>query len=104
MGVVFGIDDSLAKALGEGADEHKHDHKEVNGHAHAHKTGHQSEVEVLSITLRSGDTSDGVAAVDIENLEKLLKEAPRDEVYRISTHCHLPVIFQHHLLVLILGR
>lgn len=68
--LVFGIDGGLARDLGE------QKHKE---HDHSHGKGHQSEVEVLSITLRA---ENGV--VDTEKLEKLLKSAPKDEVYRIK--------------------
>jgi G3E family GTPase len=77
VGLVFGIDGGLARDLGE---------KEVNGHAHnhehghSHEKGHQSEVEVLSITLEAEVGS----VVDSSKLEKLLKSAPKDEVYRIK--------------------
>jgi len=72
--VVFGVDGGLARSLGE----------EVNGHEHTHahgEKGHQSEVEVLSITL-SSPSPDSV--IDAAKLEKLLKSAPKDEVYRIK--------------------
>ena len=89
--LVFGIDGGLARALGDAiaheevANGYANGH--VNGHSrdhdHAHKQGHQSEVEVLSITLHTeGQESRGV--VNTEKLEKLLKSAPKDEVYRIK--------------------
>lgn len=81
VGVVFGIDGGLARDLGHddassGSHDHAHDHK----HDHAEEKGHQSEVEVLSITLSSPTSS----LVDIAKLQKLLETAPKDEVYRIK--------------------
>ncbi|KAK0109615.1 hypothetical protein ONS95_002297 [Cadophora gregata] len=87
--VVFGVDGGLARTLGETqTNGHGHDHAQVNGHSHyhaqenghSHEKGHQSEVEVLSITLEAGASS----VVDSTKLEKLLKTAPKDEVYRIK--------------------
>ncbi|KAG6985296.1 hypothetical protein G7Y79_00118g101940 [Physcia stellaris] len=51
-------------------------------HSHEHKADHQSEVEVLSVTLSSkgGKTS----AVNLETLETFLLSAPKDEIYRIK--------------------
>ena len=82
--LVFGVDGGLAKSLGEehahavnGHDSHNgHDH----GHDHRHENGHQSEVEVLSVTLEA----EKGAVVDTPKLEKLLRSAPKDEVYRIK--------------------
>ncbi|KAL3423984.1 CobW/HypB/UreG [Phlyctema vagabunda] len=71
-GLVFGIDGGLAKELGE---VHGDDH-----HSHDHEKGHQSEVEVLSVILKAAPG----AVVDSSKLEKLLKTAPKDEVYRIK--------------------
>ncbi|KAH8598151.1 hypothetical protein B0O99DRAFT_616015 [Bisporella sp. PMI_857] len=78
VGVVFGIDGGLARSLGEARENgHKHEHE----HEHAHgKKGHQSEVEVLSVTLQGEEG----AVVNTQKLEKLLKSAPKDEVYRIK--------------------
>jgi hypothetical protein len=90
VGLVFGIDGGLARALGEEAektdghvDGHKHTH--VNGHAHGHdhESDHQSEVEVLSITLTAENTQ-ASTAIDTTKLSRLLKSAPKDEVYRIK--------------------
>jgi G3E family GTPase len=72
--LVFGVDGGLARSLGEEKTHKEHDHN------HDHGKGHQSEVEVLSITLQA----DNGAAMDTEKLEKLLKSAPKDEVYRIK--------------------
>ena len=90
VGVVFGIDGGLAKGLdekvvGNGYDhghghDHENGHNHENGHSHGNEKGHQSEVEVLSVTLHA----EGTAVVDTERLEKLLKSAPKDEVYRIK--------------------
>lgn len=86
--LIFGIDGGLARALGggeqqdEGINGHHHDHD--HSHGHDHKSGHQSEVEVLSVTLQAEDNGPDGAAISAENLEKLLKMAPKDEVYRIK--------------------
>lgn len=74
VGLVFGIDGGLARSLGEEKTRKEHDHN------HGQGKGHQSEVEVLSITLKS----ESGATVDAGKLEKLLKSAPKDEVYRIK--------------------
>jgi G3E family GTPase len=79
--LVFGVDGGLARSLeeedGHAVNGHNgHDH----GHDHKHEKGHQSEVEVLSVTLEAGNG----AVVDTSTLEKLLKSAPKDEVYRIK--------------------
>ncbi|ELR04173.1 hypothetical protein VC83_03045 [Pseudogymnoascus destructans] len=75
QGVIFGIDVSLARELGEETSEHAHSHGGTN------KEHHQSEVEVLSVTLTSGESD---TTVDTINLTKLLQRAPKDEVYRIK--------------------
>lgn len=77
IGLVFGIDGGLARGLGERQmDDHDHTHDTK----HNHEGGHQSEVEVLSITLKA-ETD---AKVDTPKLMKLLNTAPKDEVYRIK--------------------
>ncbi|KAI0119125.1 cobW-domain-containing protein [Daldinia grandis] len=80
--VIFGIDDGLARTLTEepttnSSDHsyHNHDKDYDGGHSH------QSEVEVLSVTL-SGKTGSAVNAV---KLMALLNSAPKDEVYRIKS-------------------
>ncbi|TLS30872.1 hypothetical protein PpBr36_03183 [Pyricularia pennisetigena] len=77
MDLVFGIDGGLAQSLTEDmARDHGHNH---GGEGHEHD--HQSEVEVLSISLKSAGPS---PSVNPESLQKLLKAAPKDEVYRIK--------------------
>jgi G3E family GTPase len=79
MDVLLGIDGALfSKEEGEIGDGHEHKHGQ-EGHGHG-KEGHQSEVEVLSVTLKGGVE----AAVDVAGLEKLLLSAPKEEVYRIK--------------------
>ena len=78
--LVFGVDGALARSLEADALEDGHGHEHGHGHDHDHDVEHKSEVEVLSITLHA----EGSAAVDIPSLEKLLKTAPKDEVYRIK--------------------
>lgn len=75
LDVVLGIDGGLAQGLTEeSAEAHSHEKK------HDHNHDHQSEVEVLSIELKSS----GVGTVDVAKLEAFLKSAPREEVYRIK--------------------
>merc|ERR1712093_852361 len=77
--VVFGVDGGLARTLGENETSgHGHEHAHENGHGH--EKAHQSEVEVLSITLEA----EAGSVIDSTKLEKLLKTAPKDEVYRIK--------------------
>jgi G3E family GTPase len=95
--LVFGIDGGLARGLGEGelhnGDSHDHangvtnghtTNGHTNGHSHSHADGHQSEVEVLSVTLRT-DAENTHGEVNTEMLLQLLKSAPKDEVYRIKS-------------------
>lgn len=72
MNLIFGIDGGLAQSITDDPNGHSHDH--------AHDDNHQSEVEVLSVEL-SGPKGSGVNAAA---LQKLLKTAPKDEVYRIK--------------------
>jgi G3E family GTPase len=75
--LLFGFDQKLARAWMK--DEVQHDH----GHDHAQADGdhqHTSEIECLSVTLVS--TPD--ASVDTNKLDRLLRSAPKDEVYRIK--------------------
>lgn len=78
-GLVFGIDGGLARELGVGENGHSHDihHKHDHGDG-----GHQSEVEVLSVSLTDEGNSSG--AIDGQNFLNLLQSAPKDEVYRIK--------------------
>ncbi|KAI0398277.1 CobW/HypB/UreG, nucleotide-binding domain-containing protein [Xylariaceae sp. FL0594] len=72
--LVFGIDGGLARTLTEDAIHNDDDHS----HGHDH---HQSEVEVLSVTLRGPDD----VVVNGSKLMRLLRSAPKDEVYRIKS-------------------
>ncbi|KAJ3566757.1 hypothetical protein NPX13_g7016 [Xylaria arbuscula] len=79
--IIFGIDGGLARALTDGdlATDKKESSHGDKGHDHSHD--HQSEVEVLSVTLRGPQG----AVVNEQKLMKLLKLAPKDEVYRIKS-------------------
>lgn len=77
--VVFGVDGGLAQALEDGSALVKSGHDD---HTHGdHKHDHQTEVEVLSVTLQGPKG----AAVDSTKLMALLNAAPKDEVYRIKS-------------------
>jgi hypothetical protein len=73
--LLFGFDQKMARAWMSDSHSHDHDHK------HGHSRDHKSEMECLSVTLSSPNAQSGV---DLEKLEKLLKSAPKDEVYRIK--------------------
>lgn len=75
--LVLGLDSTLAKEMTLATHEHGADTA-----AHDHATDHQSEVEVLSVTLSS--RQDPVTGVDLEALETFLLSAPKDEIYRIK--------------------
>lgn len=83
--VLLGIDGALFSkcedSLGAGVNGHHDHHENGNGHAHAHEGTHQSEVEVLSVTLKSASQKN---TVNVSSLEHLLLSAPKDEVYRIK--------------------
>ncbi|QSZ29838.1 hypothetical protein DSL72_004356 [Monilinia vaccinii-corymbosi] len=72
--VVCGVDGGLARGLADDDGGIEHTHDAANGN-------HQSEVEVLSITLTSSSPSSAIA---LAPLNKLLTSAPKDEVYRIK--------------------
>lgn len=67
--VLLGIDGALFAKEGGSLDSHEHQHD------------HQSEVEVLSVVLKS---SAPLKTIDVSALEQLLSSAPREEVYRIK--------------------
>lgn len=67
--IVFGLDARLAGITEEVKGGHGHDH------------GHSSEVEVLSVTLKSEDKK---GSVDTVKLAKFLQDPTKDEVYRIK--------------------
>jgi G3E family GTPase len=69
--IVFGLDARLAGQVEEKKEEH----------THAHDHAHSSEIEVLSVTLKSRD---GGGSVDIAKLAELLEDPTKDEVYRIK--------------------
>ena len=72
--VIFGFDRGMARAwLTDGAHSHDHDHK------HEHK----DEVECIYVTL-TPPAAHKNDPVDLTALEKLLKSAPKDEVFRIK--------------------
>lgn len=71
--LLFGFDPKMARAWLK--DSHGHDHQ------HSHDHSHTSELECLSVTLKSAQPD---ASVDLSKLETLLKSAPKDEVYRIK--------------------
>lgn len=74
--VMLGLDSALAKEIGPGGRKYQ------ETEAHGHSLDHQSEVEVLSITLSSA--GDGFQSVDLEALQEFLVSAPKDEIYRIK--------------------
>ena len=73
--LLFGFDSKMARAWMSDSHSHDHDHK------HNHDHDHRSEMECLSVTLTSQSAE---AGVDLDKLEKLLRSAPKDEVYRIK--------------------
>ncbi|RAL08926.1 cobW-domain-containing protein [Aspergillus homomorphus CBS 101889] len=78
-GALFAKEEHAHAHAGHDGHTGEHDHHEHNGD-HAHKNDHQSEVEVLSVTLKSADSS----VVDVAALEQLLRSASKEEVYRIK--------------------
>lgn len=77
--VVFGVDGGLARALEDqnGLVKSGAEHSHEDGHKH----DHQTEVEVLSVTVKGAKG----AAVNSTKLMALLNAAPKDEVYRIKS-------------------
>ena len=75
MNLVLGLDSMLAKDIFL---RERGDAQEM----HSHAADHQSEVEVLSVTLSS--MGNKVSAVNLELLEAFLLSAPKDEIYRIK--------------------
>lgn len=80
--LLFGLDSKMADdwVKRESGKGHGHDH-DHNGGAHSHD--HNEEMECLSISYTS-TTGTASASLDLTKLEKLLKSAPKDEVYRIK--------------------
>ncbi|KAI9898551.1 hypothetical protein N3K66_006911 [Trichothecium roseum] len=83
--VVFGVDGGLARQLTDkdaaAAITGGHHHHDGHDEGHKHSSSHQSEVEVLSIELK-GESSD--SAVSTDKLLGFLKQAPKEELYRIK--------------------
>lgn len=77
LDILFGLDSTLAKSMTTGVND-----SVSNSHNHDHTTNHESEVEVLSVTLSS--QGDSLPGVDLEKLEMFLLSAPKDEIYRIK--------------------
>lgn len=73
--LVLGIDGALASSLDIDPSKDQHDH------GHDGKE-HQSEVEVLSVTLDM--PCHCPLGVDLSKLDQFLESAPRDEIYRIK--------------------
>lgn len=76
--ILLGLDTAFAKDM----DPIVHDHEHRQTGVHDHHEDHQSEVEVLSLTLSSEDILNH--GVNLDSLETLLLSAPKDEVYRIK--------------------
>ncbi|RJE22959.1 CobW domain protein [Aspergillus sclerotialis] len=80
--VLLGIDGALFK-MAEGVVDlpgKEGNHRHENGHAHGGHGEHQSEVEVLSVTLKSASKG----TINTSAFEHLLLSAPKEEVYRIK--------------------
>ena len=74
--VLMGLDSALAKSMAPVMGLY------VDKHGHDHSSDHQSEVEVLSVSLISQGSKQGT--VDLDTLEMFLLSAPKDEIYRIK--------------------
>lgn len=75
--VLLGLDSALAKEMDPLCNTH-----DVHDTHHDHAKDHQSEVEVLSVTLSSEDMM--THGVNLDSLETFLLSAPKDEIYRIK--------------------
>ena len=71
--LLLGLDGVLAKQVGTLPED---------AFSHPHSQDHQSEVEVISITLRCPKRPN--AFVDLDRLINFLSTAPKDEIYRIK--------------------
>lgn len=76
--IILGIDGGLARDMG--LEQHSARHE--NHNMHNHENDHQSEVEVLSVTLSAPSKSS--VSVNLDDLQSFLLSAPKDEVYRIK--------------------
>ena len=77
MEVLLGLDSAFTKDIDPLLEQHRAIEAE-----HDHHSEHQSEVEVLSITLSSEEMT--AQGVDLDSLETFLLSAPKDEIYRIK--------------------
>lgn len=80
QGILLGLDSAFAKEMDHLTHEdpgHTSDHEHYD-----HSSDHQTEVEVLSVTLSSEDVV--AHGVSLDSLEIFLLSAPKDEVYRIK--------------------
>lgn len=75
--VLLGLDSALAKNVISPSETLRH-----HEHSNEHASDHQSEVEVLSVTLSSDEAKP--QGVNLDKLEKFLVSAPKDEIYRIK--------------------
>lgn len=75
--VLLGLDSAFAKDLNPLLNEN-HGHEADHDHA----SDHQSEVEVLSVTLSSEDSM--AHGINLDSLETFLLSAPKDDIYRIK--------------------
>lgn len=71
--IIIGIDGAVARSL---------QHDPGQEHSHDHYTDHESEVEVLSVTVELA--SSNRQGIDVAKLDTLLRQAPKDEIYRIK--------------------
>ena len=79
-GILLGLDSAFARELDPLTHE---DPSHTSEHHHEeHSSDHQTEVEVLSVTLSCEDTM--AHGVNLDSLETFLLSAPKDEVYRIK--------------------
>ena len=80
QGILLGLDSAFAREVDPlTLDQKPHALGEEH---HQHSSGHQTEVEVLSVTLSSEDVL--AHAVSLDALETFLLSAPKDEIYRIK--------------------
>ncbi|KAI9780216.1 MAG: hypothetical protein M1816_003140 [Peltula sp. TS41687] len=90
--VLLGVDGALARRLGAGEGGeggrqlHEHGHDEGEQEHKQHLDDHQSEVDVMSITLASSRDGSAVnrGVVDREKLEAFLGTVPAGEIYRMK--------------------
>ena len=75
--VLLGLDSAFAKELDPLCDAY-----DIRDEHHDHSKDHQSEVEVLSVTLSAEDIMNH--GVNLDSFETFLLSAPKDEIYRIK--------------------